>query len=136
MAQWIQNIKSQGKIFYSINDLSDIKPSYMKGGPWIKSFGFSNSLCARATRAITNHAPIGEYQLCFFPREEFSCPCGLYPIKTRCHTKQDVTSFTTVEDSTMESGKRNSLPIHILFGIQPEWACNIVAAIALYIYII
>ena len=67
----------------------------MKGGPWIKSFGFSNSLCARATRAITNHAPIGEYQLCFFPREEFSCPCGYY-----IQSKQDITSFTTVEDST------------------------------------
>ena len=72
-------------LIYSINDLSDIKPSYMKGGPWIKSFGFSNSLCAWATQAITNHAPIGEYQLCFFPREEFRCPCRIYPIKSRCH---------------------------------------------------
>ena len=37
------------------------------------------------TWAITNHAPIGEYQLCFFPREEFSCLYGLYSIETRCH---------------------------------------------------
>jgi len=30
------------------NNLSDIKPSYMKGKPWIESFGFSNSLCTQA----------------------------------------------------------------------------------------
>ena len=45
------------------NDLIAIEPSYTKGGPWLQSFGYSNSLCTRATRAITNHAPIGEYRL-------------------------------------------------------------------------
>ena len=30
-------------------------------------FGHSNSLYARATRAIVNHAPIREYHLRFFP---------------------------------------------------------------------
>ena len=38
-----------------------IEPSYTKGGPWLQSFGHSNSLCARATRAIMNHAPIDKY---------------------------------------------------------------------------
>ena len=37
----------------------------------------------RATRAITNHAPIGKYRLKFFPWEDFSCLCGTYPIETR-----------------------------------------------------
>ena len=55
----------------------------------IKHFGFSNSLCAWATQAITNHAPIGEYQLRFFPREEFSCLCKSYPIESRCHIFYD-----------------------------------------------
>ena len=45
------------------DELNDIKPSYVKGGPWLQSFGHSNLLCARATRAITSHAPIGEYRL-------------------------------------------------------------------------
>ena len=67
------------------DDLKSIKPSYFKGGPWLKFFGHSNSLCARASRAIINHAPIGEYRLRFFPQEEFKCPCGLYPIETRRH---------------------------------------------------
>jgi len=47
-----------------VNDyLETIELPYTKGGPWLQSFGHSNSLCARATRAITNHAPIGEYHL-------------------------------------------------------------------------
>ena len=48
-------------------------------------FGHSNSLCARVMRAIINHAPIREYQLRFFSREDFSCPCGFYPLELRCH---------------------------------------------------
>ena len=75
------------------NDLCNIKPTYIKGGPWIKQFGHSNLLCARATRAITNHAPIGEYHLRFFPRENFSCPCRYYPIKTRHHILHDCRRF-------------------------------------------
>ena len=67
------------------NDLYVIEPSYSKGGPWLQAFGHSNSLCARAVRAITNHAPIGEYRLCFFPNMDFTCPCNNYPIETRRH---------------------------------------------------
>jgi len=64
--EWHNELKTsslKGNFFLNVlnNDLSDIEPSYMKGGPWIESFGFSNSLCARATQAITNHVPIGEY---------------------------------------------------------------------------
>ena len=62
-----------------------IEPSYVKGGLWLKTFSHSNSLCARVTRAIINHAPIGKYRLRFFPREEFKCPCSLYPIESRHH---------------------------------------------------
>jgi len=43
------------------DNLNIIEPAYTKGGSWLQVFGHSNSLCARATRAITNHAPIGEY---------------------------------------------------------------------------
>jgi len=67
------------------NNLETIELSYTKGGPWLQTFGYSNLLCARATRAITNHAPIGEYHLRFFPKEEFKYLCGQYPIKTRRH---------------------------------------------------
>ena len=58
---------------------------YIKGGSWLKFFGHSNSLYARASRAITNHALIGEYRLRFFPREEFRCLCRTYPIEMRQH---------------------------------------------------
>jgi len=67
------------------NDNNIIKPSYTKGGLWLKAIGHSNSLCAWATRAITNYAPTGKYRLRFFLREEFKCPCRRYPIESRCH---------------------------------------------------
>ena len=73
------------------NNYEIIELSYIKGGPWLQAFGLSNSLCACATRAITNHAPIGEYRLRFFPNEEFKCPCGLYPIETRRHILHECT---------------------------------------------
>jgi len=65
------------------DDLHLLEPSYTKGGSWIKYFGHLNSLCARATRAIVNHVPIGEYCLYFFPNEDFSCPCSDYLIESR-----------------------------------------------------
>ena len=65
------------------NDNNVLEPTYCKGSTWLQFFGHSNTLCARATRAITNHAPIGEYCLRFFPNKEFSCLCGLYPKETR-----------------------------------------------------
>ena len=75
------------------DDLNPIEPSYIKGGPWLQSFGHSNSLCARATRAITNHAPIGEYHLRFLPNMDFSCPCNNYPIESRRHILHECKRF-------------------------------------------
>ena len=65
------------------DDFSPIKPSYSKGDLWIKYFRHSNLLYAKATRAIVNHTFISEYHLRFFPKEDFSCPCGNYPIESR-----------------------------------------------------
>ena len=45
------------------DDLNTIESSYTKDSPWLKVFSHSNLLCACATRAITNHAPTGEYRL-------------------------------------------------------------------------
>ena len=67
------------------DDSNVIEPSYIKGGPWLQVFGHSNSLCTRATQAITNHVPIGKFRLRFFPKENFKCPCNNYPIETRRH---------------------------------------------------
>jgi len=48
----------RGRQFLNLVDdnLNVIESLYTKGGPWLQFFGHSNSLCARATRAITNHA--------------------------------------------------------------------------------
>jgi len=77
----------KGKLFLDLldDDNNIIKPFYTKGGSWLKVFRHSNSLCAHASWAITNHAPIGKYRLRLFPREEFKCSCSLYPIESRHH---------------------------------------------------
>jgi len=67
------------------NNYLPVKPTYSKGSLWLKLFGYSNFLYARATRAITNHAPIREYYLRSFLREIFSCLYRLYPIELRHH---------------------------------------------------
>jgi len=43
------------------DDLLPIEPLCSKGSLWLLQFDHSNSLCAQASRAITNYAPIGEY---------------------------------------------------------------------------
>jgi len=48
-------------------DNNPLEPTYVKGKLWLKYFGHSNSLCAKVTRAIVNHATIGKYRLRFFP---------------------------------------------------------------------
>jgi len=60
-----------------------LQPSYSKSGSWLTYFGQSVTLCARATRAILNHAPIGEYRQRFFPAECTQCPSGHCQVETR-----------------------------------------------------
>ena len=76
-------------------DLKLVEPLTANSSLWLILFGCSNSLCARATRVIVNHAPIGEYRLEFFPREEFKCLCGLYSIETRHHILHDCKRYNS-----------------------------------------
>jgi len=78
-------LDKKGKNFLDIsdNDGNILEPHYKKGGAWLPFVGHSNSTCARLTRLITNHAPIGDYHKIFFPREAFLCPCNSGVIKTR-----------------------------------------------------
>ena len=92
------------------NDNISIEPSYSNGRSWLKFIGHSNLLCTRVMRAIVNHAPIGEYRLCFFPKEEFKCPCGSYPIKTRQHILHECQRFNNYWNL-----RRDSLSYFILF---------------------
>ena len=80
-----QALDLKGKQFLDLLDENNniIEPFYAKEGSWLKIFSHSNSLCACALQAITNHTLIGEYRLRFFPREEFKYSCDSYSIKTR-----------------------------------------------------
>ena len=75
----------QGRHFLLLRDRNQrfLQPSYSKGGSWLPHIGQSVTLCARATRAILNHAPIGEYRQHFFPAERTQCPCGHCKVETR-----------------------------------------------------
>jgi len=77
-----QALNTKGRQFLELSD-DDLQPI----------INHSNSLCARASRAIVNHASIGEYCLRFFSQEEFKCPCGQYPIKTRRHILYECRRF-------------------------------------------
>jgi len=104
----------KGRHFLELLDdeLNPIEPHYKKGGPWLQSFGHSNSLCARAVRAITNHAPIGEYRLRFFPNEDIACPCSRYPIETRRHILHECNRFNGYWNP-----RRDSLSHFVMFLI-------------------
>ena len=79
------DLKRKNFLYLLNNNLSEIRPFYIKEDLWIKYFSFSNLLCAHAIRAITNPIPIEEYHLRFFLREEFKCLCRFHPIKSRCY---------------------------------------------------
>ena len=75
-------------------------------------------LCAQASRAITNYAPIGEYQLRFFPREEFDYPCGDYPIETRQHILHECQRFNNYWNS-----RRNTITYFMLSNLTQVLFC-------------
>ena len=100
------DLANRWKIMFQALDLKDnqfldlinsdnklLEPSYIKGGLWLQNFSHSNSLCTRATRAITNHTLTDEYRLRFFPNKEFSCLCSQYPIESRWHILHDCKRF-------------------------------------------
>ena len=92
------------------SDNKTLEPTYSKGGVWLQYVGHSNTLCARAARVITNHTPIGEYRLHFFPREKFSCPCGLYSIKIRHYILHECRRFNKYWNP-----RRDSIAYFIMF---------------------
>jgi len=102
----------KGKYFLNLlnSDNNIIELSYIKDRSWLKFFGYSNSLCARASRAITNYAPIGKYRLRFFSRKEFRCLCGLYPIETRHHILHECRRFNKYWNP-----RRNSISHFVMF---------------------
>ena len=98
LSQWrmlFQAVDSKEKNFLDLldDDLDPIEPSSIKDSPWLQHFGHSNSLCTQASRAIINHALIGEYWLRFFSREEFTYPYSNYLIETRWHILHECKRF-------------------------------------------
>ena len=115
LSQWriiFQVADSKKRYFLDLldDDLNPIEPLSIKDGPWLLHFSHSNMLCAWASRAITNHVPIGEYWLRFFPREELSCSCGKYLIETRWHILHECQRFNNYWNL-----RRNTIAHFMLF---------------------
>ena len=104
------NLKGNHFLDLLDNDNNIIKLTYVKGRSWLKMIGHSNLLCVRTTRAITNHALIGEYRLRFFLREEFKCLYGQYPIESRRHILYDCGRFNSYWNP-----RRDSLSHFVMF---------------------
>jgi len=85
--QSFKDSKKKGQLFLEFEDDNEkvLKPTYSKGGSWLPYIGISNSVCARFTRMMLGHAPIGEYRQRFFPNTPIHCPCGEADVETREH---------------------------------------------------
>ena len=107
-----QALDFKGKQFLDLLDSDDniIELLYIKDRSWLKFFGQSNFLYTRASRAITNHAPIGKYRLGFFPREEFKCSYRLYPIEIKHHLLYECRRFNEYWNL-----RRDSISYFIMF---------------------
>ena len=103
-------------IFLLDDNFNTIKLAYTKGGPWLQVFGHSNLLCAQAMRAITNHVPIGEYWLRFYPNKDFKCSCS-YPIESRRHIL-----YKCIRYNGYWSPRRDSLNNFTIFLITNPYA--------------
>ena len=85
MSFQVSDLKGRNFLDLLNDNFNPLKLSNIKGNLWLQHFSHSNSLCARATKAIINHTSIGKYRLKFFSRENFLCPCSLYPIESWQH---------------------------------------------------
>jgi len=104
------NLKENQFLDLLDNNNNIIELTYVKGGLWLKIFSHSNSLCARATRAIINYALIDEYRLRFFLKKEFKCLCGVYPIESKCHILHECGRFNSYWNL-----RRDSLSHFVMF---------------------
>ena len=93
MSFQVSDLKERNFLDLLNNNFNPLKLSNIKGNLWLQHFSHSNSLCAKATKAIINHTSIGKYRLKFFSREDFLCSCSLYPIKSWQHILYDCKRF-------------------------------------------
>ena len=55
---------------------------------------YLSPLCARASRTILGHVPIGEYRARFFPNEPTACPFRGMDLETRMHILRECPRYT------------------------------------------
>ena len=93
------------------------QPSDPNGGEWPEHIGEMAPACARATRTLLNHTPIGECRR-FFPWEKIACPCSESQIEPRFHILHGCNSFTHLPESITSTRVlcpfSRMIPLHLL----------------------
>jgi hypothetical protein len=89
---WLELWNNRGK------EKKKIIPTHVNFGPWLRSYNgvtVANDprLCGRFVRAVTKHAPIGEYRQRFFPLEDHYCPGHENTPETRDHILNECTWY-------------------------------------------
>ena len=84
------------------DDHLSITPTYMKSSSWLMLIGYSNSLYIRVIRVIINYTLIEEYQLRFFPKENFNCLYRNYPIQSRYYVLYECKKYNKYWNSDKE----------------------------------
>jgi len=98
------------------NNLNPFELPTIKGSPWLQYFSHSNSLCAKAIRAIINHVLIGEYQLRFFSR--------CYKLRSLELDKRKNLVLELTQENSIENSVQDCLPYILI----PNGPCELLLA--------
>jgi len=85
------------------NKYLPIKLTYTKSRTWLKLCRYSNLLCTKATRAITNYTSIGKYYFRFFSKELFEYLWDLYLIESIYHILHECRKYNNYWNSNSKS---------------------------------
>jgi hypothetical protein len=88
-----------------------LSPSYVDGGMWLKFLG-NIWLCSWVTCGILDHAPHGEFQMCFHIEGDLTCSyCGSGAIQTQQHLVSHCTTLAHLQ-------RFNGFPTYLLQFIE------------------
>jgi len=83
-------IKGNNFLDLKCDNQKSIQSNYVNDSSWPECISELVSRCARAPRAILNHALIGEYKQRFFLNENFWCPCDESQVEAQVDNRKNI----------------------------------------------
>ena len=118
MKEWrsqARDPKYRGRQFLLGRGPVKVSERRMTKGTMLAQAGHQSGLMARLTRAMLNHAPIGEYRTRFFPHEPINCnECGegrFGVLQSRFHILSECGAYDRDDNFSYASLKRSKNPI-------------------------